>query len=482
MFSSRKPQVMGSESSVFSRYSNMAGQLKTVKWTTHQHDRIVPSGETLLTMTAHDDKIDLMVVYIKQGASVNQPNINGNAPLHVAIRCRNEPAADILIRHSADVNIRDRSGLTPLHLACVIENRDIARKLLRAGSCPDGILDGKYYVSTPLMTAVENKDAAMARLLLDSGARVNERDWWQNSALLKAVQAGCIELVRLLLRHGADPHVVNRFGGSALHYSTIADYCDITKALVEAGCKADSVQDGAVCIDSAIRYSPLAASIHRGCFRCFTLFLHSDVDINREDVKGKTPLAYAITNRAWSCNNYHHRYVPQCYHDTKPTSIDSMRINFAKELIGRGADLYPVWDFVIWQIRHSFVQDQDEATFVMCIRAMGFVHKERFKVETFFRTLALRQQVEAMILLYRAGYMPSEEDQNIAQRLTPDSNQNLESLNEFTSWIADVRMSIRTLKNLCAIQIRQLMQNNVTYSVKKLDIPQHLQNSICLLN
>jgi len=53
-------------------------------------------------------------------------------------------------------------------------------------------MDGKFYVSTPLMAATENDDQALAVILLGHRADVNKRDWWQNTALLKAVQVGGI--------------------------------------------------------------------------------------------------------------------------------------------------------------------------------------------------------------------------------------------------------------------------------------------------
>ncbi|ELU04394.1 hypothetical protein CAPTEDRAFT_114897, partial [Capitella teleta] len=228
----------------------------TVRW--HENiDRPVPSGETLLTIACQDaHQEELLQKLLREGASVNKVNRNGNSPLHVAIRERNEEAVDLLLEYQADVNVRDTSGLTPLHLACV------------------------------------NKDLAIATLLLEKGANVDQRDWWQNTALLKAVQCGSEDLVKLQLQHNADPNVCNRFGGSALHYATIADYCAISRLLVDAGCHLHT-QPGSD-KDSSYRYSPLAAAIHRDCFDCFCFFLDRGAEVNGEDVKRKTPLVYSL--------------------------------------------------------------------------------------------------------------------------------------------------------------------------------------------
>ena len=454
-------------------------------------DRPVPSGETLLTIACQDGhQMELLQRLLKEGASVNKVNRNGNSPLHVAIRERNEEAVDILLEYEADVNARDTSGLTPLHLACVVQNKTLVLKLLKAGSNPDGILDGKYYVSTPLMTAAENKDLEIATLLLEKGAQVDQRDWWQNTALLKAVQCGSKELVQLLLDNGADPNVCNRFGGSALHYATIADYCEISRLLVDAGCHL--LYMPGTDKDSSYRYSPLAAAIHRDCFQCFCYFLAKGAEINGEDLKRKTPLVYALSNRAWDCNNYHYRYVPRCFHGTNPPTIDSTRLRFVQELIQRGANLYTAWDYVIWQIRHSFVMAEDEAAIILCIRAMGFVHNEGFKVETFFRTLCLSCQQQAMWVLYLAGFTPSVEDANIAlnrlrqtqdEFLTTEDWDHWNILKDYPhplKWLPQVANKPRTLRNLAAIKVRESLSLNVISQVGLLQLPKPLESLVTL--
>lgn len=461
---------------------------KCVHWNEYINQP-VPSGETLLTIASQAGSCELAQQLINQGANVNQANQNGSMPLHVAIRACCEDIVDILLDSGADTNARDRSGLTPLHLACVARSKEILKKLLKCGSNPEGIMDGKFYVSTPLMAATENGDRHLAEILLRHGADVNKRDWWQSTALLKAVQIGSIELVELLLRHGADPSVENRFGGSALHYATIANHCKITRVLVTKGCPINARHTGdGRAKETIVKHSLLAASIHRDCYSCFHFFLDHGAEVNGEDLKRKTPLIYAVTNRAWDCNNYHHRPVPQCLHSDNPMSVDSTRLRFALELIDRGAKLRPVWECVIWQMRSHFVNLSDRDAILLCIRAMGFIHHEDFKVETFYRTMALSRQWDALWLLYLAGFDVTEEclaiALNMVKLLRIGTGSVLDSALESNMmpdlWMPALLHRPRTLKNLCVIKIRECLPDNVIYHSRRLHIPKPLLNMITI--
>jgi ankyrin repeat protein len=81
-----------------------------------------------------------------------------------------------------DVNEADADGLTPLHIACINKNFDAANVLLQAG------------------------------------AHVDPQDKWGNTPLGRAVfgKDGTVDLVQLLVDHGADPTIENHSAVSAL--------------------------------------------------------------------------------------------------------------------------------------------------------------------------------------------------------------------------------------------------------------------------
>jgi ankyrin repeat protein len=145
------------------------------------------------------------------GADVNQVTRYGWSPLLAATQNRNYQLARFLIEQGADVNIANQGGWTPLYLAT--DNRNLE--------------GGDYPTPMPDMD-----DLAFIKLLLDSGADPNARlsestetrtvftnQWLDENgatAFLRASQSGDIELMRMLLDYGADPHIYTELGVTPL--------------------------------------------------------------------------------------------------------------------------------------------------------------------------------------------------------------------------------------------------------------------------
>jgi ankyrin repeat protein len=63
---------------------------------------------------------------------------------------------------------------------------------------------GSWMKVSVLITAVNNKNIEIAKLLLENKADVNWKDGFNTSAILYAANTGSIEMVKLLLEYGAD--------------------------------------------------------------------------------------------------------------------------------------------------------------------------------------------------------------------------------------------------------------------------------------
>ena len=62
-------------------------------------------------------KIKTVKKLLKQGSNINQPDKDGNTPLHTAVRYGQETVTEYLINNGADVKKATPDGHTPLHLA-----------------------------------------------------------------------------------------------------------------------------------------------------------------------------------------------------------------------------------------------------------------------------------------------------------------------------------------------------------------------------
>jgi len=74
----------------------------------------------------------------------------------------------------------------------------------------------------------------VTRLLLDNGARVNDKDDQGNTSLIYASQFGHIEIIRMLLTSSARVNDVNEDGKNALYNASILGYDDIVELLISA--------------------------------------------------------------------------------------------------------------------------------------------------------------------------------------------------------------------------------------------------------
>lgn len=110
--------------------------------------------------------------------------------LFIAIENKHLPVAEYLVENDADVNrVYTEEGLTPLGLACKVNDANIVAFLLSKGANPNGVETASVdYREIPLLTAFENKNLRIAKLLLRAGADVSKTDGKGNtlkSLLLK---------------------------------------------------------------------------------------------------------------------------------------------------------------------------------------------------------------------------------------------------------------------------------------------------------
>ena len=168
-------------------------------------------GLTALVLAAREGDLESAKLLLAAGADVNQVTEYRWTPLLTATNNRHYKLATYLIEHGADVNIANKGGWTPLYLAT--DNRNIE--------------GGDYPVPKPDMDHLE-----YIKILLEHGTNPNARvkdntlsrtiftmQWFFESgatAFVRASQSGDMELMKLLLAHGADPKIPTDYGDTAL--------------------------------------------------------------------------------------------------------------------------------------------------------------------------------------------------------------------------------------------------------------------------
>lgn len=227
---------------------------------------------------------------VNQKADVNAPLADGTTALHWAARAGDLDAVDLLLRAGANVKATDRYGLTALSLACTNADFAMVRKLLDAGADanatdPNG--------ETLLMTAARTEGGAeVVNLLVERGARVNERDKIvSQTALMLAVRANQSDSVRLLLAHGAEVHVRTRIGKTPERRPPNAGGGSHGKGIVRGGWPDRGAQDPTPGGMTALLYAA-----RDGRLDMARMLVAVGADVNQAEANKVTPLLIAIAN------------------------------------------------------------------------------------------------------------------------------------------------------------------------------------------
>jgi len=196
---------------------------------------------TPLMFAAREGDLESARVLVAGGADVNAVGGDGKDALSLAIFNGNYELASFLVDNHAKVNQADAQRFTPLFWAVDRRNMETApnfpwmvtadplpliKKLLDAGANPNALVN-----STP-----------RARMREGSPRIVYA------TAIMRAAFSGDLELVKLLLAHGADPHIVSKDNETTLMaaagtgfingYSkgrSAAERLEVVKLLVQLG-------------------------------------------------------------------------------------------------------------------------------------------------------------------------------------------------------------------------------------------------------
>ncbi len=164
---------------------------------------------------------------------VNASDLNGETPLHRAVKIDDFYMIRYLIDKGADVNAQRSDGFKPIHLAFYRNNYWVRKdNLLMVGYL---LAKGAEY---NINTAAALGDLQQVREFLEADASLaNFNDSCRKRPISAAAERGYAEIVKLLLEHGADPNEPEAQApkGYALWAAVRANQIDIARTLLEHG-------------------------------------------------------------------------------------------------------------------------------------------------------------------------------------------------------------------------------------------------------
>jgi ankyrin repeat protein len=172
------------------------------------------------------------------GIDINAQKFDGATALYVAIANGKEDVAKALIDKGADVNLADNTGWTPLMFAAEKGYLTITQALLSAPGID--INAQKSNGATALYVAIANGQDDVVKALIDKGADVNiaNNDGW--TPLMLAIQEGLLTITQALLSApGIDINAQKSDGATALFVAAANGNYDVVKALIKQGADVD---------------------------------------------------------------------------------------------------------------------------------------------------------------------------------------------------------------------------------------------------
>ena len=189
-----------------------------------------------------------------------QGTASSDAPLIASAEAGDLRRVQQLLDRGASVRARDRDGRTALTAASFGNHVEVARALIEAGAdvnAKDDTVQSPYLIATSEV----GDDPRLLELTLDHGAKVDDKDSYNGTGLIRAAERGFPRIVRRLLEAGIDRDHVNRLGWTALHEAIVLgeggrEHVATVRALIEGGVDVN-IPDG-----DGVR--PLALAEQRG--------------------------------------------------------------------------------------------------------------------------------------------------------------------------------------------------------------------------
>lgn len=179
------------------------------------------NGNTALCYASGNDADDteLLKLLITAGAKVNIKNGYGRNALIEAVSSKSLNKVKFLLKNGALINRRSEGfgGVSPISVAAFDVNLEMVQLLIDNGA--DVSITDSTGDTVLLKAILSEKSYDIIKLLIKNGADVNKANNDKGTPLMKAAQYNLPEIVKLLLDSGAKNEGRDFFGKTALNYA-----------------------------------------------------------------------------------------------------------------------------------------------------------------------------------------------------------------------------------------------------------------------
>jgi len=189
-----------------------------------------PNQVASLLKACSDGDVMLVKQILSSGIDINVRDPIGLTAMHVVCIMGRTELAQWLLQQGASYSTRDKEGMTPLHYACDNKHVQLALLLVRNGA--DSSLRNKAGITSLHIVCIRGV-MELTQLIRDY--MINVATGSGLTLLHCAADQGHNELVKYLIKHGAQLHARDDDGMTPLHLACMAGHLDVSKSLIEAG-------------------------------------------------------------------------------------------------------------------------------------------------------------------------------------------------------------------------------------------------------
>ena len=260
--------------------------------------RALPTAEggmTPLLFAVRDGNTDMVRLLLDHGADINQSSGNHTSPLIIALLNGQVGLATELLAKGADPNAADDYHRAALFAAIDLRNfnhdkygdlptdgRDplpLIQELLKKGSDPN----------------LRTETVPVHGLMQFDGSWVN---FDGQTPFIRAALSGDIEVMKLLLAHGADPNIATRQGSTALmaasginwipgqtYSHSEADYVEAVNLCLARGANVNAA--------NSLGLTAMHGAANRGWVSIIQILADHGARLDVKDIGGRTPMIFA---------------------------------------------------------------------------------------------------------------------------------------------------------------------------------------------
>ncbi|GAB3055880.1 ankyrin repeat domain-containing protein [Intrasporangium mesophilum] len=197
-----------------------------------------PIDPSTYLKAAEAGDLQLVKAELQSGAPIDATNRQRQSAILLAAKGRHFDVVRHLVAAGADIDQQDETCFNPFIHGCIHNDLELVRIMVGAGT---DLTRLTRFGGNGLTPAAEKGHLEIVReLLTTTDINVNLTNFVGWTALIEAIilrDGGSVqqEIVRLLLEHGANPHLTDKWGVAPIELAREKGYAEIVDILVQYG-------------------------------------------------------------------------------------------------------------------------------------------------------------------------------------------------------------------------------------------------------